>query len=65
MAKIQIKSEKISPFGGIFHLGELFPRYVGAVIDGVPGLRCTTYGYQYSEIAGSPARAMTSTRRRN
>ena len=32
---------------------ELFSRYVGPVIDEVLGLRCTSYGYQYSEIAGS------------
>ena len=25
MAKVQIKSEKITPFGGIFHVRELFP----------------------------------------
>ena len=29
MAKIQIKSEKVTPFGGIFHVRELFSRYVG------------------------------------
>ena len=32
---------------------ELFSRYVDPVIDKVLGLRCTSYGYQYSEIAGS------------
>ncbi len=32
---------------------ELFSRYVGSVIDKVLGPRCTSYGYQYSEIAGS------------
>ena len=53
MAKVSIKSEKITPFGGIFHVRELFSRYVGPVIDKVLGLRCTSYGYQYSEIAGS------------
>ena len=53
MAKVQIKSEKITPIGGIFHVRELFSRYVGPVIDEVWGLRCTSYGYQYSEIAGS------------
>ena len=53
MAKVQIKSEKITPFGGIFHVRELFSRYVGLVIDKVLGLRCTSYGYQYSEIVGS------------
>ena len=29
MAKIQIKSEKITPFGGIFHVRELFSRTEG------------------------------------
>ena len=53
MAKLSIKSEKITPFGGIFHVRELFSRYVDPVIDKVLGLRCTSYGYQYSEIAGS------------
>ena len=32
---------------------ELFSRYVGPVIDKVLGIRCTSYGYQYSEIVGS------------
>ena len=32
---------------------ELFFRYVGPVINEMLGLRCTSYGYQYSEIAGS------------
>jgi hypothetical protein len=53
MAKVNIKSEKITPFGGIFHVREQFSRYVGPVIDKVLGLRCTSYGYQYSEIVGS------------
>ena len=53
MAKVNIKSEKITPFGGIFHVRELFSRYVGPVIDKVLGLRCTSYSYQYSEIVGS------------
>lgn len=34
---------------------EQFSRFVGSVIDKVLGLRCTSYGYQYSEIAGSLA----------
>jgi hypothetical protein len=53
MAKVSIKSEKITPFGGIFHVREFFFRYVGPVIDKVLGLRCTSYSYQYSEIVGS------------
>ena len=55
MAKVQIKSEKITPFGGIFHVREQFSRFVGPVIDKVLGLRCTSYGYQYSEIASTLA----------
>ena len=45
MAKVQIKSEKITPFGGIFHVREPFSHYVGPIIDKVLGLRCTSYGY--------------------
>ncbi len=44
-----------TPFGGIFQVREQFSRYVGPVIDKVLGLRCTSFGYQYSEIAGSLA----------
>ena len=55
MAKVQIKSERITPFGGIFHVREQFSRYVGPVIDKVLGLRCTSFGYQYGEIVGSLA----------
>ena len=55
VAKVRIKSEKITPFGGIFHVKEHFSRFVGPVIDKVLGLRCTSFGYQYSEIAGSLA----------
>ena len=55
MAKVQIKSERITPFGGIFHVREQLSRYVGPFIDKVLGLRCTSFGYQYGEIAGSLA----------
>ena len=53
MAKLSIKSERITPFGGIYYVREFFSRYIGPVIDEVLGLRCTSYGYQYSEIVGS------------
>ena len=53
IAKISIKSEKLTPFGGIFHVRELFSRYVGSVIDKELGLRCPSFGYQYSEIERS------------
>ena len=50
MAKVQIKSERVTPFGGIFHVRELFTRFVGPVIDKVLGLRCTSYGYQSARL---------------
>ena len=54
-AKVRIKHKisEITPFGGIFHVMEKFDRYIGQVIDGELGLRCITFGYQYSEIAHS------------
>ena len=55
VAKVQIKSEKITPFGGIFHVRELFSRFVAPIIDKVLGIQCTSFGYQYSEIVGSLA----------
>ena len=50
MANISIKSEKITPFGGIFHVREHFSRFVGLVIDKVLGLRCTSFGYQSARL---------------
>ena len=50
MAKVAIKSEKLSPFGGIFHMREQFSSFVGPVIDKVLGLRCTSYGYQSARL---------------
>ena len=50
MAKVQIKSEKITPFGGIIHVREQFSHLVGTVIDKVLGLRCTSYGYQSARL---------------
>ena len=50
VAKVQIKSEKITPFGGIFSIMEQFDSRLSSVIDSTLGLRCKQYGYQYSEI---------------
>ena len=50
MAKIQIKSEKLTPFGGIFSIMEQFDALLAQTIDSTLGLRCTLFGYQYSEI---------------
>ena len=35
------------------YLPKVNSRFVGPVIDKVLGLRCTSFGYQYSEIVGS------------
>ena len=50
MAKIKIKSEKLTPFGGIFSIMEQFDSTLSSVIDSTLGLRCSSFGYQYSEI---------------
>ena len=50
MAKIQIKSEKITPFGGIFFIMERFDALLSKTIDSTLGLRSKLYGYQYSEV---------------
>ena len=41
MAKLQIKSEKLTPFGGIFSIMEQFDALLAQTIDSTLGLRCT------------------------
>ena len=54
MAKVQIKSEKLTPFGGIFSIMEKFDSMLSPVIDSTLGQRCTSiFGYQFSEIVRS------------
>src|SRR5574344_475021 len=53
MAKVAIKSEKLSPFGGIFPIMEQFDSKLSSLIDSTLGMRCRLYGYQYSEIIRS------------
>lgn len=53
MAKIAIKSEKLTSFGGIFHVMEQYSRTLASVIDETLGRRCSLVGYQYSEIIRS------------
>lgn len=53
MAKLIIKSKKLTPFGGIFSIMEQFDSGLSSVIDSTLGLRCKFYGYQYSEIIRS------------
>ena len=61
MAKIQIKSEKLIPFGGIFSIMEQFDSILSSVIDSTLGLRCrsllsflqhsTTISWSFSGLA--------------
>ena len=44
VAKVQIKSEKITPFGGIFFVLDIFDRILSSVIDSHLGLRTCTLG---------------------
>ena len=53
MAKLQIKSEKLTPFGGFFSIMDQFDALLAQTIDSTLGLRCTMFGYQYSEILRS------------
>ena len=53
MAKVQIKSEKLTPFGGLFPIMEQFDSTLSSVIDSTLGLRCKSFSYQYSEIIRS------------
>ena len=50
MAKVQIKSEKFTSFGGIFSLMQQFDALFGQTIDSTLGLRCSMFGYQYIVI---------------
>ena len=40
MAKVQIKSEKLTPFGGIFPIMEHFDALLAQPIDSALGMRC-------------------------
>ena len=53
MAKVQIKSEELTPFGGIFMVMDAFEHILSPVTDKELGLRSTLTGYQYSEILRS------------
>ena len=52
-AKIQIKSEKLTPFGGNFSIMKQFDAFLAQTIDSTLGLRCTLFDYQHSEILRS------------
>ena len=44
MAKVQIKSEQVTPFGGIFSIMEQFDTLLSNVIDSTLGIRCQFFG---------------------
>ena len=51
MAKVQITSEQLTPFGGIFSIMEQFDSMISPIIDQALGQRCRSIiGYQYSEL---------------
>ena len=52
MAKVNIKSEKLTPFGGIYYTSKVFYALsLDKVINGTLGVRSSTYnGYQWDEI---------------
>lgn len=52
MANLQIKSEKIATFGGIFHIMELFERLgLGKLVDSSLGKRDSSWNaFKYSEV---------------
>ena len=43
MAKVQIKSEKLTPFGGFFSIMKQFDALLAQTIDSTLGLRCTMF----------------------
>ena len=47
--KVQIKSEKFTPFGGLFYVIGQFKHLVMPHVDFYLGLRSRLIGYQYSE----------------
>ena len=50
MAKVQIKSEQITPSCGIFSIMEQFDTLSSKVIDSTLGVRCQSFGYIHSEM---------------
>lgn len=55
MAKVSIKSEKVTPFGGIYFTNKAFDTLsLGKIINDTLGMRSLTYnGYQWDEIVSA------------
>lgn len=60
MAKIQIKFEKLTPFGGIFSIMEDFHVLLSDTIDSTFGLHCKWFGYQYFAMPINESRILLS-----
>ena len=65
MAKVSIKSEKITAFGGIFSVSDIFDRILSSVIDSHLGLRSKLIGYQSARLYGLQTSTNTSSRCRS
>ena len=52
MAKVAIKSEKLSPYGGIFSIMEQFDSKLSSVIDSTLGMNCLLSTGQLKEGEG-------------
>jgi len=50
VAKVQINSDRNHSFWRNISCERAFSRFVAPIIDKVLGIRCTSFGYQYSEI---------------
>ena len=55
MAKIVIKNDNLTSFGGIFPLMEKLTQDLSPIINNILGYRCKSAGYQYDEIIRSLA----------
>ena len=51
MTKIQINSEELTPFGGIFSIMEQFDSTLSSVIDSTLGLRCRLFHFMARFLA--------------
>lgn len=47
LVKVSIKSDKVTPFSGIFFVMDAFSSILGSTIDDSLGIRCKNYGYQF------------------
>ena len=51
MTKIQIKSEKLTPFGKLFSIMEQFDSTLLSIIDSTLGLRCRSFHFMARFLA--------------